>query len=97
MFPKIVRSVVNSGASGRLLTASVTRHPPTWMYYSSSVSTRKLIPKREEFASRHIGPRASDRDQMLAYIGYKVSNDGIFLSDLVFGLFPNDFICPDFN
>ncbi|CAG7817350.1 unnamed protein product, partial [Allacma fusca] len=32
---------------------------------------KKLIPKREEFASRHIGPRQKDRDAMLAYLGFE--------------------------
>lgn len=45
------------------------------MLFSTTSSRKKshtLIPKREEFASRHIGPRAADRDNMLAYIGFKV-------------------------
>ena len=39
---------------------------------------KKLIPGREEFASRHIGPREKDRDSMLAYLGFKVCCFAIF-------------------
>ncbi len=37
-----------------------------------SARPRRLIPGREEFASRHIGPRQAERDHMLAYLGFKV-------------------------
>lgn len=57
----------------KLLVLSLSRQPQC-AAFSTSVEKRGkgLIPKREEFASRHIGPRESDRDQMLAYLGFKV-------------------------
>lgn len=71
MFPRTVRACV--GLQRNALMLSVVRQPQKWVYYSTSATgVKRLIPKREEFASRHIGPRASDRDQMLAYLGYKV-------------------------
>ena len=45
----------------------------TSVFVASPSRPKRLIPGREEFASRHIGPRESDRNQMLAYLGFKVS------------------------
>jgi len=76
MFPRVAKCCVPKALQSRVLAVSLVRQTPKWMCYSTSVSgerkTKKLIPKREEFASRHIGPRESDRDQMLAYLGYAV-------------------------
>ncbi|OXA57927.1 Glycine dehydrogenase (decarboxylating), mitochondrial [Folsomia candida] len=62
----------------KLLVLSLSRQPQC-AAFSTSVEKRGkgLIPKREEFASRHIGPRESDRDQMLAYLGFKTLDDMI--------------------
>lgn len=37
-----------------------------------TASLEKLFPKREEFQSRHIGPRDHEQLQMLQTIGFKV-------------------------
>lgn len=39
---------------------------------AQSQNLRKLFPKREEFQSRHIGPRDHDIIAMLDLVGYKV-------------------------
>ncbi|ODM96036.1 Glycine dehydrogenase (decarboxylating) [Orchesella cincta] len=81
MFPRVAKSVVPRAFQSRVLSVSVVRSSPKWMCYSTSVTgerkTKRLIPKREEFASRHIGPRESDRDQMLAYLGYATLDEMI--------------------
>ena len=79
MFPRIARQCIVTATSrnqlvqflpakynGRIFAAS----------YSNAIHgdtrPKKLLPGREEFASRHIGPREAERDQMLALLGFGV-------------------------
>lgn len=69
---------INTLHQSRIVTVSGT-HQQCALISTSGVLGRekRLIPGREEFASRHIGPRQSDRDQMLGYLGFKTLDDMI--------------------
>ena len=74
MFSRAAKScLLRAHYQKKILVVSLSRQQQcAGLAISAEKRGKSLIPKREEFASRHIGPRESDRDQMLAYLGYKV-------------------------
>lgn len=41
-------------------------------YQSTAASVQSILLKKEDFCSRHVGPRAKDQQDMLDYLGLKV-------------------------